>query len=74
MIYNQKLHLESYRNTAESKSVEVVEWQSRYERANSACEDVLTRLELREQENADLQARVEVITSLSFSFFLSLLT
>lgn len=60
MIYNQKLHLDEYRNASEAKTLEVIEWQSQFERSNTACEDVLSRLEQREQENSQLQARVEV--------------
>lgn len=75
MIYNQKLHFDELKGKAETKMLELVEWQARFDRANDAYQQALIDIDNKDNENAQLVEKIEVriplclLPPLSFLFF-----
>ena len=60
MIFNQKLHIDEYKMTANSKTLELIEWQTRFDHANEGYQQALIDIDNKHTENSQLVDRIEV--------------
>eukprot|EP00026_Physarum_polycephalum_P000256 Phypoly_transcript_00256.p1 GENE.Phypoly_transcript_00256~~Phypoly_transcript_00256.p1 ORF type:complete len:1799 (+),score=500.24 Phypoly_transcript_00256:31-5397(+) len=63
MIYNQKLHIDEYKMTTNTKTLEVAEWQTRFDRANDAYQQALIDIDSKDAENSELIAKITELES-----------